>query len=211
VLSASGQKLSRVRVLATVVDKFVSESGKFAAVTADDGTDTIRVKIFNAVSMFDDIAVGDIVDFICRVKEYNGEVYLAPEIITKSEPNMEILREMEIRRSEGDMKKVRDIVMQYKSQTTDIAELNRIMKERFSIDEETVAAILQMKDAPAEESNTKGNVLALIEKLDAGQGCDYSELLEAAKISEETMDSIINELLSDGVCFEPKPGKIKKL
>jgi hypothetical protein len=53
--------------------------------------------------------------------------------------------------------------------------------------------------------------LGLIEKLDAGQGCDYSELLEASKISEETMDSIINELLSDGVCFEPKPGKIKKL
>jgi RPA family protein len=212
VLTTAGQKISRVRVLATVVDKFVSESGKFAAVTADDGTDTIRVKIFNAVSMFDDINVGDIVDFIGRVKEYNGEVYIAPEIITKSEPNMEILRELEIRHNNGEMKKVRDIVMQYKNQTTDVAELNRIMKERFGIDSDVVESVLQTKDAPSEETgSSKDNILHLIEKLDTGVGCDYSELLEASKIPEETMDSIINELLSDGVCFEPKPGKIKKL
>lgn len=67
VLSNLGQRLSRVRVCATVVDKFLSDTGKFAAVTLDDGTDTIRTKVFNAVSMFEDISVGNIVDVIARV------------------------------------------------------------------------------------------------------------------------------------------------
>ena len=74
VLSGIGQRLSRVRVCATVVDKFLSDTGKFAAVTLDDGTDTIRAKVFNAVSMFENISAGNVVDVIARVKEYNGEI-----------------------------------------------------------------------------------------------------------------------------------------
>lgn len=211
VLSRSGVRLSRVRVLATVVDKYVSESGKFAAVTIDDGTDTIRMKVFNAVSLFDAVAVSDIVDVIGRIKEYNGEIYVAPELISKSEPNMELLRELEIRKGEESAKRMREIVLQHRGQTSDVAELNRMMKERFGIDEETVESMLQVQEPAEPLNNSKEIILNLIEKLDTGQGCDYSELLEASQMPEETMDSVVNELLSDGVCFEPKPGKIKKL
>jgi RPA family protein len=215
VLSGIGQRLSRVRVCATVVDKFLSDTGKFAAVTLDDGTDTIRAKVFNAVSMFENISAGNVVDVIARVKEYNGEIYLVPEIITKTnDPNFELLRELEIKNVEKIMRKKREVVMSYKSQTADVSELSRLLKERENIDEDETESILQtqsMEEAPKEEVNNKDVVLGLIEKLDTGQGCDYSELLEASKLPEETIDSVVNELLSDGVCFEPKPGKIKKL
>lgn len=210
VLAPSGQKLSRVRLLATVVDKYVSETGKFAAVTIDDGTDTIRVKVFNAISMFESIAPGDIIDVIGRIKEYNGEVYVMPEIITKSKPDMEILREMEVREAENNMRKVRDLVLQYKSQTADMAELARMMKERFGVDEEVTESVLSVQE-PQQDIDVKGTVLQLIAKLDTGQGCDYTELLEASGLPEESMDSVVNELLESGACFEPKPGKIKKL
>src|SRR3989338_5666035 len=76
VLSDAGERLSRVRVLATVVDKFVAETGKFASVTLDDGTDTIRAKVFTALSMLENISTGDTVDVIGRIKEYNEEVYM---------------------------------------------------------------------------------------------------------------------------------------
>ncbi|MBI3190261.1 hypothetical protein HYZ41_01005 [archaeon] len=215
VLSNLGQRLSRVRVCATVVDKFLSDTGKFAAVTLDDGTDTIRTKVFNAVSMFEDISVGNIVDVIARVKEYNGEIYLVPEIITKvDDPNFQLLRELEIKNREKIMKKKHEIVMSYKSQTADMSELSRLLKERENIGEDELESILQIQtteETPKEDVNNKDSVLSLIEKLDAGQGCDYSELLEASKLPEETIDSVVNELLSEGLCFEPKPGKIKKL
>jgi RPA family protein len=215
VLTDIGQRLSRVRVLGTVVDKFLSETGKFSAVTIDDGTATVRVKIFNAISMFDSVAVGSIVDVIGRVKEYNGEVYVAPEIIVVVDDHMfELLRELEIREQNKQTEKKREIVLTYKNQTTDVAELNRVVKERFGISEEEVEALLNTNAETAvveEKLDGKALILDLISKLDTGQGCDYTELIEASKLAEEEIDRVVNELLSEGSCFEPKPGKIKKL
>ncbi|KKT20450.1 MAG: hypothetical protein UW05_C0036G0002 [Candidatus Giovannonibacteria bacterium GW2011_GWC2_43_8] len=46
-----GEELSRVRVMATVVGKFISEDSKFASITLDDGTDTIRGKGWQDISL----------------------------------------------------------------------------------------------------------------------------------------------------------------
>ena len=62
-----------------------------------------------------------------------------------------------------------------------------------------------------EDTDNKNIILALITSMDTGDGCDYTQLVEAAKMPEEAIDAVINELLEEGACFEPKPGKIKKL
>ncbi len=210
ILTLGGTRLSRVRVFATVVDKFLAESGKFASITIDDGTDTIRVKVFNAVSMYDNIGAGSEVDIIARVKEYQGEIYLMPEIITIVEDsNFQLLRELELRLQEETLEKKRKIIMEHQKQTADISELERLMHERFGIQPEEVEAILQSHEEPVPDK--KEEVLKLIEKLDEGNGCEYSELMAASGLPEDVLDSIVNELLSEGVCFEPRPGKIKKL
>lgn len=213
VLTKRGELLSRARVLATVVDKFVSETGKFASLTLDDGTDTIRAKVFNAVSMLDNIAVGDIVDVIGRVREYQGEIYMAPEVVAKQEnPNYELLRELELRWQEREWEKKRELVFEYQKQTSDADELKRYMAERFAVAPEEVEAILQSQEvSEQQETDDKSKVIELIVRLDGGQGCDYTELIQASGLSEETLDTVVNELLSEGLCFEPKPGKIKKL
>lgn len=210
VLTNYGMRLSRVRLLATVVDKFLAESGKFASITIDDGTDTIRVKVFNAVSMFDNVGIGSEVDIIGRVKEYQGEIYLAPEIITAvGDPNFNLLRELELKLQEREGEKKRKIIFEHQKQAADMSELQRLMKERFDIQPEEVEAMLQSQEEPAPDK--KEEVLKLIEKLDEGNGCDYSELLNVSGLPEDVIDSVVNELLSDGICFEPRPGKIKKL
>ena len=209
VLTGSGKRLSRVRVLATVVDKFLAESGKFASITIDDGTDTIRVKAFNAVSMFDRIDVGSEIDLIARVKEYQGEVYLVPEIITSVEANFHLLRELELREQQRELEKKRKIVLENQKQASDMTELERLMRERFGIQPEEVEAILQVQEEP--EDKNKDSILKLIEEHDEGNGCDYAELIKISGLPEDVIDSIVNELLSEGVCFEPRPGKIKKL
>lgn len=214
VISNDGMMMSRVRILATVVDKFLAESGKFASITIDDGTDTIRSKIFNAVSMLDNVKEGDVVDMIARVKEFQGEIYLAPEVITNiDDPNFELLRELELKKQSEVVQKKKEIVLEYQKQVSDMEELMRILKERFAIERSEVEAILQSSQTEEikETLSDKNKLLALIESLDTGSGCDYSELMTASGLSEDVIDSIINELLTDGVCFEPKPGKIKKL
>lgn len=216
VLSPHGMRLSRVRVNGTVVDKYIAESGKFASITLDDGTDTIRVKVFTAVAMFDKIGPGNEVDVIGKIKEYQGEIYIMPEIITQIEDsNFLLLRELEIRAQEKDIDRKRKIVLEQSKQVSDLTELQRIMKERFGINPEEVEAIMLSTTAPAEEPPSerkdKESVLKLIETLDEGNGCDYTELVKASGLPEDSIDSIVNELLEEGVCFEPRPGKIKKL
>jgi len=131
VLSPSGQRLSRVRILATAVDKFVSENGKFASLTLDDGSDTIRAKVFNALSMLEPVSKGDIVDVIARIKEYQEEIYLLPEVVMKiDDPNIELLRRLELQEQEKELKRKKQLVLEYKSQVADASELAKVMKER---------------------------------------------------------------------------------
>ena len=211
VLSSTGQRLSRVRVLATVVDKFLSENGKFASLTLDDGSDTIRAKIFNALSMLEAVDKGNVVDVIARIKEYQGEIYLLPEVITKIEdPNLELLRQLEIQEQKKEAERKRQLVLEYKNQVADVSELTRLMKERFGIEQEELESFVQQDDIPKPKEG-KAEILKLVETLDTGEGCNYQELVQAAGMPEEALDTIVNELLEEGSCFEPRPGKIKKL
>ncbi len=219
VLTAKGMRLSRVRVLATVVDKFLSETGKFASVTLDDGSDTIRCKVFTALSLFDGVEEGDIVDVVARVREYQGEVFLVPEVIHRIEdPNWELLRELELRQMQSEWDRKRSTIFQYQKQASDLTELKRVLKERFAIVPEDVEAVVQSQEMITESageedksSKAKEAVLELISELDKGEGCDYSELLEKSGLGEDVIDTVVNELLEEGTCFEPRPGKIKRL
>jgi len=94
----SGENGEKVRVMATVVSKFISNDGNYSTLTLDDGTDTIRVKGWREdARTIDTFEVGDIVDVIASVREYDGEIYLSPLTMRKVEdPNFEPLRELEI-------------------------------------------------------------------------------------------------------------------
>ncbi len=216
VMTGTGQRISRVRVLATVVDKFISESKRFASITLDDGTDTIRCKMFNATSIFDSSDVGKIVDVIGKLKEYQGELYVVPELVRAiDDVNWELLRELEIRAAEKKREERRKLVFEHQKQVSDMEELKKFMFERFGIAPQDVEDIAQssVEEQPEEEPDNKAKdtVLKFISELDIGEGCDYAELLEKSGLKEDVIDSAINELLVEGVCFEPKPGKIKKL
>ena len=64
----------------------------------DDGSGVIRVKIFKEeVKKFANFEKGDCVDIIGRVREYEGENYIVPEIIVRvDDPNYEFLRRIEL-------------------------------------------------------------------------------------------------------------------
>jgi RPA family protein len=215
VITKNGQKIGRARVLATVVDKFVSDDKKFYSVTIDDGSETIRAKTFNSF-VLDAVGVGDIVEIVGKIRTYNEETYLAVENAWKvNDPNFEILRALEIRKMLKELEQKKKTILLYQKQTSDIEELKRMLAE-FGMDPEEVESIVQAQtmedpEKAAEAGAMKEKILSLIEQCDKGNGCDYSELIASSGLPEDMVDMIIQDLLDEGSCFEPKPGKIKKL
>jgi putative DNA primase/helicase len=61
------------------------------------------------------------------------------------------------------------------------------------------------------DDSTEEAVLSYIDEHDTGNGVDYADLINALDADGEAVESAINTLLSDGTCYEPKPGRIKML
>lgn len=103
VVSPFGVELRRVVVVGFVIDKFYREgddSGKkrFESITVDDGTDTIGVKVWGEeeVSVLEGVKESILALVIGKVRQYNDEVYLIPEIVRElTDPNYMSLHLME--------------------------------------------------------------------------------------------------------------------
>ncbi|MEM5804692.1 MAG: OB-fold nucleic acid binding domain-containing protein [Candidatus Aenigmatarchaeota archaeon] len=218
VLSRLGRRLSRVMVLGLVVDKFLSEDGNYATITLDDGTETMRCKVFVNTKMFDRINPGDLVSVMGKVREYNGEIYIVPESVRKEEANMETLRMLELKRQEDEQKRKVKAVFELKEQTADLNELKAVaLKQGISNeDAESILEAQELIEAESEKkseenSRAKEAVLKIIEEKDMGNGADYGEILRKSGLPESLVDATIQDLLESGVCFEPKAGRIKKI
>lgn len=183
VKTPTGEMVSRARVMATIVGRFVAEDGMFASITLDDSTDTIRAKTFKTVKPLDKAAVGDRVDLIGKVREWNDEIYILPETLVKiNNPNLELLRRAEI-------------LARFKSPGSN---------------GEKKPAATAAAEAPREEKeDLRKKVLDFISS--GKDGVAFTDIMEKIKAPEEELESVINELLSEGICYEPTPGKIRKI
>ena len=217
VLTNLGRKLSRVRVLALIVGKFISDDEKYATITLDDSTDTIRCKAFVNTKIFDGFGPGDFVDVFGKLREYNDEIYIMSEILRKADPNLETMRMLELENIYKDQKEKIKRIQELQKQTSDINELKPLVKDHMTLDDlkgiieaqEINETMVHEKTASASE--IKSQILKMIEKMDKGEGADYQEILKKTKFSENDVDFAIQDLLESGVCFEPTPGKIRKL
>jgi len=45
----------------------------------------------------------------------------------------------------------------------------------------------------------------------AQDGIEYTKLIEQFGASEAEVEKVINDLLAEGICYEPTPGKIRKI
>jgi RPA family protein len=177
VVTPGRESVSRARITGTVVSKFVSEDGNFASITVDDSTATIQAKAWRETGIVSRVNVGELVNLIGKVRAYEGDIYIVPEIIVQVTPEQEILFRLEI--------------------------LAR-MKGGEEGSEEAVA-----EPARKDENLLRKNIMSLIEG--SKDGIKYSELLKKSGVPEEDLENIVNELLGEGICYEPTPGKIKKI
>ncbi len=218
VITPLGRRLSRVRALGLIVDKWASDDGNYATLTIDDGTDTARCKVFVNVDMFNGLAAGDLVDVIGKLREWQGEVYVAPETVRKVPADWETLRMLELKDAYRKQRQLITKVKELQKQTSDLNEL-KTLATKLGLNMDAVTAILeaqelniveQEKEAQA-STEVRDKVLKLVELIGGSEGADYDQLLKQSGLPESQLDAAVTELLESGICFEPKAGKIKKL
>ena len=95
VTSSYGVELRRVVIVGFVVSKFNkeanSEGGKrFMSITLDDGTDTIRIKVWGEEesALLEGVKEDILALVIGKIRQYEDEVYIIPEIVKEiTDPN----------------------------------------------------------------------------------------------------------------------------
>ena len=217
VLTNLGRRLSRVKIMGVVVDKFLSPDERYATITLDDSTETIRCKSFVNIKIINDFNNGDLVDVFGKVREYNGEIYVMPEIVVKSNPNFETLRILELEKVAREQKEKIEKIRELKRKTSDANELRELAKQFIpSEDFESILEAEELIETETEEktvtvSEVKSRILKLIENMNGGDGAKYSEILVKSGLPENDVDFAVQELLESGICYEPKAGRIKIL
>ena len=110
-----GEKVSKFRVMGTVIDKYSSEDGTYSTITIDDATETIQARAFKEdTEKLENIHKGDLVDILGRPREYQDELYILPDGIQKlTDPNWETLRRLELEGAQKvDQKQLEKLVLE---------------------------------------------------------------------------------------------------
>ncbi len=94
----NNKQVSRINIIANIVDKFVQEGEKkFASITLDDASGQIKVKTFgDDTNKFAQLNQGDTILIIGLLRYWNNEVYITPEIIKNKDPAFLLVRKLEL-------------------------------------------------------------------------------------------------------------------
>jgi RPA family protein len=94
------KQISRVNIIATIIDKQDDVNSAYKSMIVDDGSGTIGIRTFEDNNRIGNIGVGNSVLIIGRPREFGNERYIVPEIIKKIENNDWIeLRNLELTKS----------------------------------------------------------------------------------------------------------------
>ncbi len=189
--------ISRVNLVATIVDIFKSEDGNYFSFTLDDGSGTIRIKAFNEdTNNLLNFEKGDNVLVVGRVREYQEELYLSPEIVKKvTDPNIELIRKAELLNIYG--KPEKEVLI---SRTQFVTAQNQ--------NNNSSTESPQVQDASHEELRQK-----IINYLMANDdsGAELSSLSKILDKDDTTTEAVVKELLTEGEIYENKPGHYKAI
>lgn len=96
-LSTPFGESKEARILGTIIDSYRNNENTYGSFTIDDGTATTRIKAWSEkIDLLEKFKVGEIIDIIGRVGEYQDEIYITPEIIIPATPNYWLYRELEL-------------------------------------------------------------------------------------------------------------------
>jgi len=203
-LTPWGEQVTRVRVMGTVVEKFIREDQNYATLRIDDGSETISLRAWQeGVKELDKFNVGDIIDVIGRVREFNGEIYLTPELLIRvDDPNWELVRELEIitARREAMAEGVRPKFTNPEALRPGTAAAQEIAGPSDEVEEEPL---------PVVPDEIKKRVAIALEKLDTGAGVESIKIANELNMELSRVNDALRVMFVEGDVFEPSPGKFR--
>lgn len=104
-LELGDKKVVRVNLLANCVDKFVQEGEKqFGSLTVDDASGQLKLKVFGEdIERVKHVMQGDTLQIVGNIREWNGEIYMIPEVVKKVDARWLLVRKLEIQNAKRDM------------------------------------------------------------------------------------------------------------
>lgn len=91
-------EVSRVNIVANVIDKYISDGeNKFGSLTLDDASGQIRARAFgdDVGKFFSNVTQGDAVVIIGLLRYFNNEVYITPDIVKLIDSSYLLIRKFE--------------------------------------------------------------------------------------------------------------------
>src|SRR3989344_922929 len=168
------KQVSRVNIIGTIVNKLESGDKNYTSLVLDDGSEQIRIKAWREdVKIIERFNIGECVLVIGKVKNYNDETYILPEIVKQIDINWELSRKLELLKSYG-----------------------RPIEHKFM--QETKEEAQAVEEITFSSSNLRNDVLNLIEKYEEKSGITLEELkTELHKNIKEIYD-VVEELIKEG-------------
>ena len=194
------EKLSRVNIVGVVLSVDTSNPNAVSFVL-DDGSGVLTARTFEAMPQLESLRLGAIVRVIGKPREFNGSVYLIPEIVKEfTDPSFVRMRKIVL---EIVAKKRGPIVKQVEKEVLKRSEISV-----SSIKEEEITEAPIDQGEVSSEKNKFELLIGVIREKDTGDGADVEQVIESF---EGDGEKLVKVLLEEGEIFEIKPGRIKVL
>lgn len=210
-------EINKVNLIAAIVAK----PGK-KSIIVDDGSSQVEARSFDDETLFERVAVGDVVLLIGRPRRFQEQTYVVAEICKQ----LSSLKWLELRHAElvrNDDEKF--LVTHQIAETTKKKDSNpnNTPSSQQRVEENSYLTnpllkekkrIISKKVNDKQEDGgtlvtTTDNILTIIRELDTGQGAPVEKVI--AKTGRPDAETILTNLLAEGEIFEIRPGRVKVL
>ncbi|MBI5871872.1 hypothetical protein HZB88_02195 [archaeon] len=176
---AKDRQIIRVNLIASIIDKFLGPA--YSIITLDDGTGTIRAKVWgDDLWIIENKEVGDVVNILGRLAEFNNEIYIRPEIARKTSLKWALARRLELKKEFG------------------------LPTERIEIQ---AAGPLVEEEIIKPSISTRETIFKIIAESESGIA--MSEVIAKSNLKKDVADAIMLELIKEGEIFEYEQGKVR--
>ena len=191
-IEVNNTKVSRVNMIGIIIDKFEAETQ--VSLTLDDGSGSIRIKAWNEnISLMTGFNIGDLVIVIGKVKEYNNQVYVTPEIVkTLDNPLWLKVRKLELSKTFGEPARV----------------MTEVAKDSKEEDEDRMN-VVEEKVTNEKTQSSREKIFHLIESMDKGEGVHLTDIIVNSGIAEDDIENLIDDMIKEGEIFEIQKNKLR--
>lgn len=223
-LTENNQKIYRLNVIATIVQKELV--GTITNLLIDDGSGKIITRSFEENKIIHTLNIGDVIIIIGKLRTFNQDKYISPEIIKLINPlwlkhrylelkdkfaisNLKIEQNNEITpNSQENINITTESKKNFnntKNNSHDLSLTSPKNNKNTSINQEII-----LEETIQEESLLPfQKIIKLIKELDQGNGVLIEEIIEKSPLDKT--EDIIEKMLQNGDIFQNNPGKVKVL